>query len=98
MYSAALSGEKIGKLGPASFHNEESAFELACAIDDVFTMLDEGMYFESLVLLENDILQRLDGCANTGQPDEDDWITSIEAQALLYPLVTETIELIENML
>jgi hypothetical protein len=90
--------EIIGELGPESFNNDESAFELACAIDDVFTMLDEGMYIESLILLENDILQRMDGCANTGQPDEDDWIISIEGQALLYPRVEETIELLESMI
>ena len=88
----------IRELGPQSFNNEESAFELSCAIDDVFTMLDEGMYIESLILLENDILQRIDGCANIGEPDEDDWITSIEGQALLYPLLKDTIDLLESML
>ena len=88
----------IGELGPESFNYEESAFELACALDDVFTMLDEGMYFEVMVILESDILERMDGCVNIGKPDEDDWITSIEGQALLYPLVTETIELLESLL
>jgi len=91
-------GETIVELGPASFNNEESAFQLECYIDEVFTMLDEGMYVESLIYLENDILQRMDGCANTGQPDENDWITSIEGQALLYPRVVETIESLESML
>jgi len=38
------------------------------------------------------------GCANIGQPNEDDWITSIEGQALLYPLLAETIELLESLL
>src|SRR4030042_2583838 len=49
----------INELSPESFNNDESAFELSCAIDDVFTILDEGMYIESLILLENDILQRM---------------------------------------
>ena len=88
----------IGELGPESFNYEESAFELACALDDVFTMLDEGMYFEVMVILNSDILERMDGCANIGQPDEDDWVTSIEGQVLLYPLVVETIELLESLL
>ena len=90
--------EIINELDSESFNNEESAFELACAINEVFTMLDEGMYFEVMVILEGDILERMDGCANIGEPDEDDWITSSEGQALLYPLVTETIELLESML
>jgi len=88
----------IGELGPESFNNEESAFELACVINDVFTMLDEGMYFEAMVILDGDILERMDGYTNIGQPDEDDWVTSIEGQVLLYPLLTETIELLESML
>jgi hypothetical protein len=56
------------------------------------------MYFEVMVILEGDILERMDGCTNIGQPDEDDWITSIEGQALLYPLVVETIEILESLL
>lgn len=91
-------GEIINELGTESFNNEESAFELSYAINDVFTMLDEGMYFEVLVILEGDILERMDGCVNTGEPDEEDWITNIESQALLYPLVKETIELLESLL
>jgi len=39
--------ETINELGPESFNNEESAFELACVINDVFTMLDEGMYYNT---------------------------------------------------
>jgi parallel beta-helix repeat protein len=91
-------GEIINGLAPESFNSEESAIELACAIDDIFAMLDEGMYFEALAVLEGDVLERTNGCANIGEPDEDDWITSIEGQALLYPLLTDTIELLESML
>ena len=90
--------ETINELGPESFNNEESAFELACAINDVFTMLDEGMYFEVMVIIDGDILERMDGYTNIGQPDGDDWVTSIDGQVLLYPLLTETIELLESML
>jgi hypothetical protein len=88
----------IGELGPESFNNEESAFELACTIDDVFTMLDEGMYFDVMIILEGDILERMDGCDNIGQPDKDDWITSIKGQVLLCPLVIETIELLDRLI
>jgi hypothetical protein len=33
-----------------------------------------------------------------GEPDEDDWITSIEGQTSLYPLVIETVELLESLI
>ena len=88
----------IEELGLESFNNEESAIEMTIEMDFIFSMLDAGMYFEALDVLETDILQRTDGCANIGVPDENDWITSIEGQALVYPLVTETIELLESLL
>jgi hypothetical protein len=90
--------QTISELPPENFDSEESAIELTTTIDAMFAMLDDGLYFEALLVLDNDVLQRLDGCANTGQPDEDDWITSVEGQALLYPLVIETIELLESLL
>ena len=91
-------GDIINELGAQSFSNEESAIELATTIDAMFVMLDDGLYFEAMAVLDNDILQRTDGCANTGQADENDWVTSIEGQALVYPLVIETIELLENLI
>ena len=91
-------GAIIDELGPGDLANEDSAIELAYAMDAVFVMCEDGLYTEALALLENDILQRTDGCANIGQPDEDDWITSIEGQILVYPLVVETIELLESLI
>ena len=90
--------QTISELGSENFDSEESAFELTTTIDAMFAMLDDGLYFEALVVLDNDILQRIDGCANAGQPDEDDWITSVEGQALVYPLVIETMELLESII
>jgi hypothetical protein len=89
--------EIINGLDSESFNTAESAAEMAFAIDDVSMMLDEGMYFEVLVVLEDDILARTDGCATIGEPDEDDWIISFEGQEAVYPIVLETIELLENL-
>lgn len=88
----------ISELGLENFNSEESAIGLTNTIDAIFVMLDEGLYFEALVVLDNDVLQRTDGCANTDQPDEDDWIKSFEGQVLLYPLIIETIGLLENLM
>jgi len=35
---------------------------------------------------------KTDGCAETGQPDKNDWIITCEEQNEIYPLVIETIE------
>ena len=56
------------------------------------------MYFEVMVIFDGDILEKIDDCANIGEPDKDDWITSFEGQGLLYPLVTESIELLDSIL
>jgi parallel beta-helix repeat protein len=90
--------DSINTLSPADFSSEESAVELANIMDGVFAMLNDGMYLESLDVLENDVLQRMDGYANTGKSDKDDWITSVEGQALLYPQVAQAIDLLESLI
>jgi len=87
-------GDIISELGPESFNSKKSAIELTNEIEAVFMMMSKGLLIEALVVLESDILEKTDGCANIGEPDRDDWITSFEAQALVYPLVVETIELL----
>ncbi len=47
---------------------------------------------EALDKLENNILRKTNGCAETGEPDKNDWIITCEEQGELYPLVIETIE------
>ena len=49
--------------------------------------------------LENDILKKVDGCANSGASDENDWIIVCEdGQNVIYPLVIQAIELLENLI
>jgi len=55
-------------------------------------MIADGLYEEALDKLRNDLLQKTDGCALTGEPDKNDWIKTCEAQSLIYPLIIETIE------
>jgi hypothetical protein len=61
-------------------------------------MIDEGLYEDALNKLQNDILQKTDGCAETGQPDKNDWIMSCEQQAVIYPLIIETIEHVKGLM
>jgi len=61
-------------------------------------MLDEGLYEEALDKLQDDILAKMDGCAETGQPDKNDWIITCEEQSRLYPFVIETIENVKGLM
>ena len=53
------------------------------------------MHTEALAKLQNDILERTNGCADVGEPDQNDWIRTYEGQGLVYPLIVEAIELLE---
>jgi hypothetical protein len=78
--------------------NENMKYLLLNKIIAVQQMIDEGLYEDALSMLENDILQKTNGCAETGQPDKDDWIVTCEGQNKLYPLVVETIEHVNSFI
>jgi len=88
----------INQLPPESLHNENSANALIKKIDAALTMIDAGLYQETLDKLENDILKKTDGCAETGMPDRNDWIITCEAQAEVYPIVVQAIVLLESLI
>jgi len=61
-------------------------------------MIDSGNFTSALNKLENDILQKTDGCGETGEPDKSDWIITCEEQAVVYPLIIETIEHVRSLI
>jgi cytochrome c peroxidase len=88
----------IDELGSEHFRNEESALELTFELDAVLGLFDEGMYIEALMLLDIDILERVNGCVYSGQPDSDDWITSYEGQLLTFPILSQASELLKSLI
>jgi len=50
-----------------------------------------------IIIVDNDILKKTDGCVTTGQPDKNDWITTCEAQQQIYPFVIETIDYVNSL-
>ncbi|MHC4124955.1 MAG: GLUG motif-containing protein [Planctomycetota bacterium] len=85
-------------LDPNSLKNANMANALTNKIDEVLAMIDAGNYQAALKKLENDILRKTDGCANSGQPDKNDWIETCQQQAQIYPLIMETIEYVETLI
>jgi hypothetical protein len=85
------------ELAPESLKNENLKDALLNKINVVLEMIDEGLYESALSKLENDILQKMDGCGETGEPDKNDWIITCEEQSQVYPLVTETIEYVKGL-
>jgi hypothetical protein len=81
-----------------SLVNENMYGALSNKIDVVMNMIEAGQYQQAINKLENDVLQKTDGCALTGSPDKNDWITTCEQQGLIYPLIIEMIEYLEGLI
>ena len=80
-----------------NLEGQNAADVLIKDIDRAMTMAARGKYTSALNKLNNNILKRTDGCITIGSPDDDDWILTCEDQAIVYPLVMRSIELVERM-
>ena len=58
--------------------------------------LENAKYHDALKKLENDILRKIDSCALTGGVDRNNWIIDCDAQAVVYPLVVDLIDLLQQ--
>ena len=85
-------------LDPDTLKNKNMKNALLNKINAVQQMIDEGRYAEALNKLQNDILAKMNGCAETGEPDKNDWIITCEGQEQIYPLVIETIENVRGLI
>jgi len=85
-------------LDPNNLKNSNMKNALINKINAVLQMIDEGQYEGALNKLENDILAKTDGCAETGEPDKNDWIITCEGQNQVYPLIMETIEYVRSLM
>ncbi|GEM_PF-3086163 len=64
---------------------------LSHKISAVLSMIEQGLYVDALDKLEQDILQKTDGCATIGAPDSNDWIMDCVAQKKVYDNIREVI-------
>lgn len=82
----------LAGLDPSMFANPGLKKTLANKINRVIANIDEGLFTEAKNELTNDILPKMDGCAQYGAPDGGDWIITCDAQNQLYPLILSAIE------
>ncbi len=67
-----------------AFKSKSSKFVLMEKIGIVKLLVARGKYSKALEKLQEDVIQKMDGCAKNGKPDGNDWITICEAQKPLY--------------
>ena len=87
----------ISSLPPSSLNNPNNQKALLNKMNAVISLINSGQYQNAMVKLTNDILPKTDGCATTGQPDNNDWITTCDAQAQFYPAALYLINLLKGM-
>ena len=87
----------VNSLNPAVFKNENLVNALTNKLNEALTMVQNGQYAEALDKLQNDILQKTNGCAEAGKPDKNDWIEDCTSQALVYVEVMEAITLLSGL-
>jgi parallel beta-helix repeat protein len=78
--------------------NRNMANALTNKINQVLGMIEEGLYAEALDKLENDILGKTNGCAETNEPDKNDWILDCDEQVPIYNLIIQTIDLLLSLI
>ena len=78
-------------LNPNVFKNANMQNALINKLNAVIASIQAGNYAGALSQLQNDILGKTDGCANSGAPDNNDWIKDCASQAVVYPQVLNAI-------
>jgi len=88
----------INTLDDSLFNNSNNKNALTNKINAALAQIDKGNYQNALNKLQNDILGKTDGCANTGAPEPNDWIEDCESQDEVYQMVMEAINLLQELI
>jgi hypothetical protein len=88
--------DTINTFAPETFKNKNLGNVLTNKINAVRKSIDQGDYTDAIDKLRKDILERTNGCAETGAPDTNDWIVTSSEQEQLYPLILEAIKCLEE--
>lgn len=82
----------INALPTSAFKNANMANTLTNKINAVLQLIEEGQYAAARDKLQNDILNKTDGCATTGAPDKNDWVLDCASQARIDVLIREALQ------
>ena len=89
---------RISNLPAELFKNSGMKTALASRLDAAMTDVGNEQYQEALRKLDTDVLPRMDGCAQTRKPDKNDWVVTCAAQDKAYFLLTEAIDMLEDLM
>lgn len=91
--------DKVDELDSSIFSKKNNRKNLTKGIDEVISLIEEGLYPDALSKLQGgSVLGKTDGCADSGAPDNNDWILDCSSQDELYELLTQAVACLEDML
>jgi hypothetical protein len=85
---------RLNAAAPGDFKNRNHQRTLGTKIGVVIGDIQDGEIAEALEKLVSDVLKKVNGCAEEGEPDKNDWITACTAQLPVYEEVMEAIALL----
>ena len=88
--------EAINVLPDGSLKNRNMKTPLVNKVNAVLAKIENGHYDEALDKLQNDLLQKTNGCAEIGVPDKNDWLITAQAQNEVYSLMLTAIEFLQD--
>ena len=79
------------------FKNKSHKDNLTRKVSSILVLVENGEYHDAYIQLDNSVLQKFDGCAQNGTPENNDWIICCSSQNQVYPLVIEALDLLDNL-
>lgn len=90
--------DAIVTLPKSAFKNKKMKNTLTKKINEVLLKIDEGDIEGAYNKLKNDILKKTNGCAENESVDKNDWIVDCEAQAFIYPVLVDALDMLLELL
>ena len=87
--------DTLNGLDASSFKNANQKNWLGNKLMIVQVLIDQDDYQQALDKLQNDVLEKTDGCTDNGVVDNSDWIEDCVAQDALYQEISTLIALLE---
>lgn len=89
--------DAINALAAGDFKNPNMRNALTNKINAVLSDIEKGLYTDAISKLQNDIMNKTNGCAAGGAPDKNDWIVNCGAQNPVYLKLQEALDLLWGM-
>ncbi|NVM22049.1 MAG: DUF3466 family protein [Desulfobacterales bacterium] len=87
----------VNDLDDSVFKNSNMRNALTNKINAVLEMVDQDLYQDSMNKLEHDIMAKTNGCAETGDPDKNDWIRDCKAQNEVCTPIMNAVDLLRKL-